>query len=154
MKNIKRYLSNLVYYNTWLYNSRDWDFSWLLQIILLWLKSFQTHTTNCVAGRKDTEIHLKETIALLEAIIKDEWAEEETKAHDKKWGKLWTTSKKIKNKDLYEVNFHRAHVKTNGDKKQERKEKLALYALENKRKQQTINRFFHLFKKYFQSWWC
>lgn len=161
LRNTKQLLKNLYYYRSWLYNSRNWDYSWLLKIILLWLKSFQNHTTTCTAGRKDKETHLNEAISLLEAIIKDEWVNEEEKVHDKKWGKLWTTSKKVKHtwgngktETVYQMTFHRYNAKTPKQKKQERKEKTALYKLEIERRKKAINRFFYLFKRYFQNWWC
>lgn len=155
LRHIRPFFENLRWYGKWLFTSRDFDYHWLLEIIQLWLKKYQKHNNECsTGGRKEKEIYLNECINLIQAIMEDDWCKEEEKAHNKKWGKLWTTSKKIKDKDLYQMNFHRKNVKTKADKKQERKERVAIYNLEEKRRKKAINRFFHLFKRKFQSWWC
>jgi hypothetical protein len=71
--------------------------------------------------------------------MEDDFCVDENIAHDKKWGKLWTTSKKVKETfggdALYQMNFHRKNIKTDKDRKQERKEKNAIYKLEEERKE-------------------
>ncbi len=158
LRHIRPFFENLRWYGKWLFTSRDYDYQWLLEVIQLWLKKADHHNKTCEFGRKNSETHIKECINLIQAIMEDDFCVDETIAHDKKWGKLWTTSKKMKDTfggdTLYQMNFHRKNVKTEADRKQERKEKNAIYKLEELRKKKAINRFFYLFKRHFQKWWC
>lgn len=144
---------NIYYYRQFLWTNRDYDVHWLLNINLLWMKQFEKHTKECSHGRPNKQ--MAEASELLEKIIKDDWIVEEEILHDKKWGKARIVYGKLtKNKMARNVTIKRSKVITDENKKQELKEKKVLWDLESQRRKVATNRYFYLYKKYYQSWWC
>lgn len=147
-------------YAWFLRNDRDWEPSDILRLLDFKLGLVRK---NLVGNSYRTEEHDKEMSDLIDEmrrLIKDinekDYSAEEDAAHENKWGKVlsWTRKEEDANGNVASI-FHldRANVKTQADEDQENKDKRSIWDLEEKRRTADKEKLFALLRDGYEKLW-
>lgn len=149
-------IKNLILWFTTIWNDRWWDHSFIYTMLHKKLSLMEYsirkhgHHTN---ADKDAD-KIKKCVLLLDRLMKDDYHEIAFKRHYEKWGEPQMNWKDTKEgSDLVQLCIIHEGVKTEEDKKQERKQFKTAAEMENHLRQQDIDMLFDQMKKHIQTWW-
>jgi len=154
--NVKYGIQNLIKWFPIIWSDRNWDHYFIYVIIRHKLhlteqliRNYGNHTRHIEDAN-----HIKLCVNLLDRLMKDEYYENAFKNHEEKWGEpdfRWEECDD--NSELSELHIDRPNVKSDEDKKQERKEFRRTSKHEVKLRQQDLDMLFNNMRKYIQGWW-
>lgn len=138
-----------------IWNDEDWDHYYIYAILHRKLKNMEDFFTSdramALKGEEEAK-KIKVCINLLDRLMKDEYDIGAFKKHHEKWGEPdfnW-----IHHDDTYsKLEIKQERVKTEKDKKKERKEFHVACDKEYQLRKQDINYLFSYIAKHIESWW-
>ena len=155
-RSIKYGIQNLITWFPIIWKDRDWD-HWYLYTILKFklsnMEKLHRKYGHCVNSEKMAD-QIKVCVNLLDRLIKDEYYEMTFKNHEKKWGEAHFNWDNCEDKKGYcSLRIERDNVKTDEDKKQERKQFRRLCKIEANLRKQDVEYLFKIMEKHIQGWW-
>ena len=141
-----------------LWNDRDWDHVYILELLKYKLERTRReiengwgHTTEWKAPRV-TEIN--EVLEALNSVLAGNFCEKEYNEIDEKYGPVKIESIKQENSKWFKMNIYREKCKNNEELDKEAHNKVAeIYKLEEEKTQEAYNKVFSLLAKYIRNWW-
>lgn len=157
-RNIKYGIKNLIKWFPVIWQDRDWDHYFLYVILHHKLKYMEKVflSDDChVMSAKQTAAQIKICINLLDRLIEDEYHENASIDYYKKWGKPKFNWIEIPDNEngcsMLEITHK--NVRTNKDRKQEKKEFHRICDHERNMKKQDLHYLFNYIAKHIQGWW-
>jgi len=149
-------IRNLIVWFKVIWQDRWWDHSFIYTMLHKKLSlmeySIRNHGHHTNRGKDADKI--KKCVLLLQRLMDDEYHETAFKRHYEKWGEPELNWKETEGDSrLVECLITHAGVKTQEDKKLERKQFKTAAEMENHLRQQDIDMLFDLMKKHIQTWW-
>jgi len=155
-RNIKYGVLNLIKWFPVIWQDRDWDHYYLYVILhhkLKHMEHLHIHYSHLMSGSQ-TATQIKICTNLLDRLIKNEYDESAYKAYYKKWGKSKFNWIEIPDKPRYTMlDITNEKVKTEKDKKQEKKDFLRAGDHERNIRKQDIEYLFNYMNKHIEGWW-
>ncbi len=149
-------VENLIKYFHVIWNDRDWDWSFWIDLNLKKLKNMEHNIRNYgnhVYHERDAD-NIHKAILALERIRNDDYHENVFKNHDKKYGELKTKMKPMNDgTGSAQMLFHRDNVKTEKEIKYERDASRRLYNHERYMQKQDLEYATRIINKYLFTWW-
>lgn len=155
--NIKYFFINLKTYFNFLIHNRDWDYGYVLEVLLLKIRKTREHVEEHKAHtnwKRDVR-DMKKVELLIEQIIENDFGRDLYKAHDNKWGPPKYTSIPIPDKPhMSRMVTLRVNAYTPEEQKQENKEYRIILKKVHKLEQQAWNSLWTNLNKNLRNWWC
>lgn len=142
LSEIKRGLKNLFLWLPIIWKDRQWDYIFLLRIILFKLQLM--HKNLEAEQHKKRKIYI--CILLLQRLVKEEYENTLFDAYEKKWGNANFTSQPS-------FNLTYEKITTDKDKKQAKKEMIEVLKQAQYLQQQDLEYLCKLFQKHLFTWW-
>lgn len=152
----KRGIKNLVIWFPTIWGDRQWDHQYIYKIFrqkLYFTEQLIRYNGLHVYNIKDAD-NIKLCINLLDRLMKDEYYETAFKNHEKKWGEPkmnWIDNNR--SDECVELKITHINVKTEEDKKNERKDFKRCCNHETMLREQDLDLLFIKLRKHIQSWW-
>ena len=156
-RNIKIGVINLITWFPIIWKDRQWDYYFIYNILrhkLHLTEQFIRHYGCHVKNIQDAD-KIKKCVLLLDRLIKDEYHDNVFRNHDKKWGDIdliFMESKEYP-EEYSEVKINYPNVKTEEDKKLEKKEFKRLSNKPQELINQDLELLFKIMRKNIQTWW-
>lgn len=152
----KRGIKNLIIWFPAVWRDRQWDHQYIYMMMRAklnfqeqYIRKYGIHINNIEDANK-----IKVCVNLLDRLIKDEYHETAFKNHEKKWGQMQLNFKDTKDyPDMQEAVITHPYVKTNEDKKNERKDFRRSCNHETDLREQDLDLLFKMMRKHIQGWW-
>jgi len=148
--------SNLITWFPVIWKDRNWDHYFIYVMLrhkLHLMEQLIRHHGMHVNNIKDAD-GIKKCVLLLDRLIADEYGENAFMPHDKKWGKAEMSWHDIDDEpEMCSLEINRSNVKTEEDKKEERKSFKRCSDQEQLSRQQDIEMLFESMKKKIEGWW-
>ena len=155
-RNIRIGVPNLIIWFPIIWKDRDWDHQFIYQIFrhkLHLTEQFIRHHGIHINNIDDAN-KIKICVNLLDRLIEDEYHETAFKRHVEKWGPPdlnWNDSKDYPK--MCELSITHPNVKTDKDKKAERKDFSNSCKNESALREQDLDMLFKNMRKHIQTWW-
>ena len=153
--NIKNGISNLIRWFPVVWKDRDWDHTYIYDVLHFKLKNTEHCIRNGshVKSDKDAD-RIKICVNLLGRLIKDDYYDNVYKHFDKKWGELSFGSEKDEEREGYcKLIFKRSNDPNNEREEERDKEYKKLMNKEGYLIHQDLDLLFDIMKKNIQKWW-
>ena len=148
IRDTKQGIKNLAKWFSIIWQDRDWDQSYLYEIIKFKLEQMESyhreHGITLNAYKYADQMRV--CVNLLDRLIKDDYAENAFKHHDKKWGDGRLTFNP-------KFSVEREKAITDKEKAQERKEWNRLYEHSDNLHKQDLDMLFTNMRKHIEGWW-
>lgn len=149
-------IKNLIRWFPIIWKDRNWDHIFIYQILRhkLYLQQKHIREHNIHVGAERDADRMKMCVNLLDRLIEDNYHENASTNHDKKWGE--SKFEFIPCEDdpnLSKLNIVYKNVKTDQDEEQERKDFRRAMEHEKYLREQDKNMLFDTMKKYIEGWW-
>lgn len=148
-------IKNLIIWGPVIWKDRQWDYWFIYEIFHKKLSLMEHHIRNYgyhVRAEQDAD-NIKTCVLLLKRLKDDEYHENAFKQHYEKWGEPKFEWRESDRPDLSELHISHDNVKTEEDKKRERKDFKIACEREDHLKQQDLDLLFNLMRKHIQTWW-
>jgi hypothetical protein len=158
---IKYGVGNLISYFKVIWNDRDWDYIFWLELNHKKLERMEKliRENGChLYAEKDADT-IKKTRLAIKRIIDDEYVENVCKHHNEKWGDIDMTFEPVEDEEYseyekcVEIFFKRKNVITEEDNKQEEAEFRRLMDRSKYLKKQDLEYVTKMINKYLFNWW-
>ena len=153
---VKYGVGNLISYFYLIWNDRDWDYHYWVSMNIKKLERMENlirnHGNHLYNVRDADNIHL--AVLILKRIQADEYHENAFRDHNKKWGNLNISWKKLNDgTECSQMLSERENVKTESDEKYEIKASRRLIMHSDYMKKQDLEYVTKIINKYLFSWW-
>lgn len=153
---LPRGIINLFLWFKVIWGDRQYDHFYIYKLLHHKLTLMEKHIRekgHSVDNEKDAK-KIKICVLLLDRLINDVYFEMAHKDFDKKWGECqMKTSPDENNKDYVKLDFVYENVKTEEDKKQQKKEQKRIWQHESYLRKQDIAYLFKMMNKHIEHWW-
>lgn len=153
---VKYGVQNLVRWFPIIWNDRDWDWHYWLEMNHKKLKSMEyniRNNSNHLHCERDAD-NIKLAVLAIERLLADDYHDNAFVNHEKKYGKLRTEMKPVNDgTGCSEMLFHRDKAVTASEKEYERKASHRLYKHERYMQQQDLEFATKIINKYLFHWW-
>lgn len=148
---------NIIKWSPVIYQDRQWDFTYLYDILRFKLNEMQKFFDSKQAISLDSEkraLQMRKCIRLIDKLSKDVYDEKYHRQLEQKWGELQWKFEPIEDRPGFNrLIMHRENIKTPEDEEQERKELLEGMKKAEKERQQDLEELFSIIKKNIHTWW-
>lgn len=153
--NIKRGILNIITWFPVIWNDRDWDHWHLYNILYKKLEMMENLQRNhgCHVDNVKVADQIKVCKLLLKRLIDDNYLENATVNHDKKWGELSMFTREIEGSDCVSMHTKTTKDLTEKESEIERVERHRLYKHSDNMKEQDLDMLFRIIRKRIQGWW-
>lgn len=152
LRNIKRFVLNIIAYAPVLWHDRDYDYSYIYELLHLKLKRTLVGLETGFGEHSKSAIHsLKLAIHLSKRLKEDDYHRMYDR-HDAKWGETEFITIELPD-GYYSLNVRRSKVITPEDEAQERAEMLRIYETEDMLRNRDRKNLFAIMNKYILEWW-
>lgn len=153
-------VKNLFRWFKTIYNDRDWDYIYTLEILIKKLENQANYLQKNGILENSDEIsnEIRYTINLLNKFIKDEYAENALIPHYEKWGNqkiIWIKDEQLSHDDfvLHSMNLEYEKTLTEQEKEQEREEFVAIIHKADAERQEDLKKAFTFMAEHIERWW-
>lgn len=158
-KKIRTTLKKIIKTISWfpvIWHDTDWDYSSIFYLLDFKLdkmeKAFRSQQSVSVYAPIAAK-QMKYARFLIDRIMKDDYCKKEYETHEQKWGKLIHNTIPIEGSTNVKVDFYRTKARATGQEKTEKAESWQIIELNEKRREEDLDRLFRHIRKYIQRWW-